>query len=672
MPITEELIRQLNLDNYYERLGLSQNATEADITKAYRKLALQTHPDRNNSDGTYFKKLTEAYEVLSDSEKKTRYDIEHPPIVNAPPTQQDTSSLSTSMNTTEDVDTLEKINNFISKIERDIPNIPYLGAIEPNQQFSKIKLKQDKFYLFNQSKFSALDKAVRKFLMGVKSDIEFFLKKNKIILQDPSLLKIDISQENLEVSYQKIISATEDIKKQIQEAFELLKSKIEDPEVTALCDECINRDTNRAFSENLSILSDFVKSEYDYLSQDTSFLEEFKLKVKKLYKDKSLSPMEKLRLFITEIENFEHQKTLNTKIDTLSADPRYSKAFKENIALILVLQIPPDEKIKQISQLEIAYQEKYILDNNVEEIYELLKKKFPEFKKTYYMLAGEVNQNQFSKTYEQVKKLESFFQKIYKYYEATSPYRENEEFMSALGELKTVERPLQEKFDSLSWHVRRAEESYISGKIKAYESLHVDLFGEVIERPPDLTMTNFLKFYNSLIQKIEPGVQNFINKLRKQTDFLKNNSSDFNVLNQNFSFYTKPENIGSLSGLISKLKNAFEQYKEETIKERLAGYKKRIETFRKDSGEIDYEHDFRYFIKSRGINRKINYLIADKLLKKLSKAPQDFSIFEKILEYKLEIVQKLTEEEKKYYVDRGIKSSELNQIIDDAVKLSKN
>lgn len=63
--------------DYYEVLGISKNASESDIKKAYRKLALQYHPDKNPDDKTAeekFKEAAEAYEVLSNADKKARYD----------------------------------------------------------------------------------------------------------------------------------------------------------------------------------------------------------------------------------------------------------------------------------------------------------------------------------------------------------------------------------------------------------------------------------------------------------------------------------------------------------------------------------------------------------------------------------------------------------------------
>jgi molecular chaperone DnaJ len=62
--------------DYYEVLGVSRGASQDEIKKAYRKLAMQFHPDRNpdKSAEDKFKEASEAYEVLSDSQKRSRYD----------------------------------------------------------------------------------------------------------------------------------------------------------------------------------------------------------------------------------------------------------------------------------------------------------------------------------------------------------------------------------------------------------------------------------------------------------------------------------------------------------------------------------------------------------------------------------------------------------------------
>ena len=62
--------------DYYKILGISKGASEDDVRKAYRKMALKFHPDKNKSAGAEekFKEIAEAYEVLSDKRKRDIYD----------------------------------------------------------------------------------------------------------------------------------------------------------------------------------------------------------------------------------------------------------------------------------------------------------------------------------------------------------------------------------------------------------------------------------------------------------------------------------------------------------------------------------------------------------------------------------------------------------------------
>ena len=63
--------------DYYEVLGVSKNASDDEIKKAYRKLAVKYHPDKNPGDKeaeAKFKEINEAHDVLSDKQKRARYD----------------------------------------------------------------------------------------------------------------------------------------------------------------------------------------------------------------------------------------------------------------------------------------------------------------------------------------------------------------------------------------------------------------------------------------------------------------------------------------------------------------------------------------------------------------------------------------------------------------------
>jgi len=66
-----------NKRDYYEVIGISRNASLDEIKKAYRKLALKYHPDRNkgnNEAEEKFKEAAEAYAILSDRDKRAQYD----------------------------------------------------------------------------------------------------------------------------------------------------------------------------------------------------------------------------------------------------------------------------------------------------------------------------------------------------------------------------------------------------------------------------------------------------------------------------------------------------------------------------------------------------------------------------------------------------------------------
>jgi len=62
------------MKDYYQILGVEKGASDEDIKKAYRKLAHQHHPDKAGGDDKKFKEINEAYQILSNKEKRTQYD----------------------------------------------------------------------------------------------------------------------------------------------------------------------------------------------------------------------------------------------------------------------------------------------------------------------------------------------------------------------------------------------------------------------------------------------------------------------------------------------------------------------------------------------------------------------------------------------------------------------
>jgi DnaJ-class molecular chaperone len=71
--------------DYYSILEVTKTASDAEIKKSYRKLALKYHPDKNGGDSSAeekFKQISEAYQILSDSKKRAEYDLKQNPFAN--------------------------------------------------------------------------------------------------------------------------------------------------------------------------------------------------------------------------------------------------------------------------------------------------------------------------------------------------------------------------------------------------------------------------------------------------------------------------------------------------------------------------------------------------------------------------------------------------------------
>src|SRR3990167_5831059 len=79
--VNSALISASNQQNYYEILSVAKTATTTEIIKAYRKLAMEFHPDRNKSDAAEekMKQINAAHEILTDNTKRQNYDNNQSP-----------------------------------------------------------------------------------------------------------------------------------------------------------------------------------------------------------------------------------------------------------------------------------------------------------------------------------------------------------------------------------------------------------------------------------------------------------------------------------------------------------------------------------------------------------------------------------------------------------------
>ena len=122
-------------EDFYKILGISEKATEEEIKKAYRKLSLQYHPDRNKNDSKcveLFQKINQAYETLSDKQKRREYDLSRSnPFFNhfntSSPFQNNSDHFSGQ--SFDNID--ELINSFFGGVGGGMPFMPGFGNMGP-------------------------------------------------------------------------------------------------------------------------------------------------------------------------------------------------------------------------------------------------------------------------------------------------------------------------------------------------------------------------------------------------------------------------------------------------------------------------------------------------------------------------------------------------------------
>ncbi len=175
-----------NSEDYYSILGVNENSSSDEIKKAYRKLSMKWHPDRNEQSeesSAKFKSISRAYDVLGDKQKKKEYDFErNNPFLNSKGGAEDIFQMffnGGGVNLGPGVQFFSNIPNFNQKLRKPMPIIKKI-SITLNQAFNgcKIPLNIERWITNNNEKRQEIETVYLSIPKGIDSN-EIIILRDK-------------------------------------------------------------------------------------------------------------------------------------------------------------------------------------------------------------------------------------------------------------------------------------------------------------------------------------------------------------------------------------------------------------------------------------------------------------------------------------------------------------
>lgn len=194
-------------EDLYEVLGVKSDCSHEDIKKAYKKLAIQYHPDKNKEPDAEdkFKKISSAYAVLSDAQKRKNYDMGIPDGINVDP-----FSMFNQMFAGQDMDSF--INGFFSTQSQN----PFMGSFDDILGGPDIK-----FSIHSFAEMPAMGEDMNFFdiLSKTKDSLKNVIQKKQELKQKDEMEKKNMEQKITKMS-KKLYSKFENIEKKINVSVE--------------------------------------------------------------------------------------------------------------------------------------------------------------------------------------------------------------------------------------------------------------------------------------------------------------------------------------------------------------------------------------------------------------------------------------------------------------------